>query len=190
MRRRQGPAGTWARYALLAAVAGALAGCAGADLLDKTASGVLDPAQKLEIYKHQVSHAKNPIDEALAACPEKLPKPETDCVRRGLVEARVSTAELIALVPGCRAGSLCSYDFTTRDRLGFFEATAAVFVVNWRVTFDLRQPVVTVANLPITVANRDTFTVPQPKPPPPVPKATPLVPSDTPAEPTAKPAPA
>ncbi len=106
------------------------------------------------------------------------------------MEARVSTAELIALVPGCRAGSLCSYDFMTRDRLGFFEATAAVFVVNWRVTFDLRQPVVTVANLPITVANRDTFTVPQPKPPPPVPKATPLVPSDTPAEPTAKPAPA
>ena len=96
----------------------------------------------------------------------------------------------MALVPGCRAGRLCTYDFTTRDRLGFIQATAAVFVVNWRVTFDLRQPVVTLSNLPITVANRDEFAAPQPKPPPPVPQATPLVPRDKTDSPPSKPAPA
>ena len=185
---RQGQGGRWARRALTAAAVAGLSGCTGTEVIDKTASDVLDQAEKLQIYNHQVSLTRNPIDRALAACPEKLPKPETDCVRRGLIDAGVSTAELIALVPGCRAGRTCSYDFTTRDRLGFIEATAAVFVVNWRVTFDLRQPVVTMANLPLTVANRDDFVVPQPKPPPPVPKATPLVPPDKPVLPPAKPA--
>ena len=190
MKQRQSQRGTWTRGVLLAAATAGLAGCAGSEALDKTASDVLDQAQKLQIYNHQVSLTKNPIDRALAACPEKLPKPETDCVRRGLIEARVSTAELMALVPGCRAGRLCTYDFTTRDRLGFIQATAAVFVVNWRVTFDLRQPVVTLSNLPITVANRDEFAAPQPKPPPPVPQATPLVPPDKTDSPPSKPAPA
>ncbi len=190
MRWRQAQRGTWTRGVLLVASTAWLAGCAGAEVLDKTASGVLDQAEKLQIYKHQVSVTKNPIDQALAACPEKLPKPETDCVRRGLIEARVSPVELVGLVPGCRAGRICTYDFTTRDRLGFIEATAAVFVVNWRVTFDLRQPVVTMADLPITVANRDAFAAPQPKPPPPIPQATPLVPPDKTDAPPQKPAPA
>ncbi len=190
MGQRQGRGGAWTRCALLVAVAGGLAGCAGAEVLDKTASDVLDQAEKLQVYNHQISLTKNPIDRALAACPEKLPKPETDCVRRGLIDARVSTAELIGLIPGCRAGRICAYDFTTRDRLGFIQATSAVFVVNWRVTFDLRQPVVSPANLLITVANRDDFAVPQPKPPPPIPQATPLVPPDKPLVPPAKPAPA
>ncbi len=189
MRQQQSQGRTSARGALLIAAAGCLTGCAGAEVLDKSASDVLDQAEKLAVYNHQVSVTKNPIDRALAACPEKLAKPEIDCVRRGLIDARLSTAELIALVPGCRAGRTCFYDFTTRDRLGFIQATSAVFVVNWRVTFDLRQPVVSLANLPITVANRDDFTAPQPKPPPPVPKATPLVPDKTEAPP-AKPEPA
>ena len=187
MRRRQGQRVRWTRGASMVAAIAGLAGCAGTEGLDKTASDVL-VEEKLQIYKHQVSLTKNPIDQALAACPEKLPKTETDCVRRGLTEARVSMAELVALVPGCRAGRLCTYDFTTRDWLGFIEATAAVFVVNWRVTFDLRQPVVTLANLPITVANRDDFAAPQPKPPPPVPQATPLVPPDKAVAPQPKPA--
>ena len=190
MNPRQDQRVTWTRGAWLVAVMAGLAGCAGTEALDKTASDVLDQAQKLQIYNHQVSLTKNPIDQALATCPEKLPKPETDCLRRGLIEARVSTAELIALVPGCRGGRICTYDFTTRDRLGFIQATAAVFVVNWRVSFDLRQPVVTLANLPITVANRDEFAAPQPKPPPPVPQATPLVPPNKTDAPTQKPAPA
>ena len=189
MRQRQSQGRTWTRCALLIAVAGWQVGCAGTEVIDKTASDVLDQAEKLQIYNHQISLTKNPIDAALAACPEKLPKPETDCVRRGLIDAGLRTAEVIALIPGCRTGRTCSYDFTTRDRLGFIPATSAVFVVNWRVTFDLRRPVVTLADLPITVANRDDFVVPQPKPPPPVPQATPLVPPVNTTAPPAKPAP-
>ena len=55
MKQRQSQRGTWTRGVLLAAATAGLAGCAGSEALDKTASDVLDQAQSLQIYNHQVS---------------------------------------------------------------------------------------------------------------------------------------
>ena len=76
MTPRQGQRGTWTQGVLLVAVVSGLAGCAGTEVLDKTASDVLDQAEKLQIYKHQVSLTKNPIDQALAACPRNCRSPK------------------------------------------------------------------------------------------------------------------
>ncbi|RYC30150.1 hypothetical protein D3273_20415 [Lichenibacterium minor] len=115
-------------------------------------------------YDHVVGPRANLLDRALADCPEKTVKAETACVRQGVDAARPSSKSLVALVPGCRAGQVCHYDHTTRDRLGFVQASATEYVKRWRIDLDFRHPAPEAAQVPITVIDRDDFDA---SPPPP-----------------------
>ncbi len=108
-------------------------------------------------YDHVVDPRANPLDRALADCSEKTVKAETACVRQGVDTASLSVPALMALVPHCRAGQVCHYDHTTRDRLGFVQANATDYVKRWRVDLDVRHPAATAAQVPITVIDRDDF---------------------------------
>lgn len=93
------------------------------------------------------------VERALAFCGEKTEKAETGCVRQALVDGRVGVAALVAMIPGCRVGTACTVLYRTRDRQGLLASTAADYVADWRVTFDLkaaRQPAAA-ADVPFTV---------------------------------------
>lgn len=111
-------------------------------------------------YDHALGARDNLLDRGLADCSEKTAKAETQCLRDRVAASGLSTKALIALVPGCRAGRLCRYDQTTRDRLGLVEANATDYVKHWRVTLDLRRPAADIAQVPIEVLDRDDFEAP------------------------------
>ena len=118
-------------------------------------------------YDHVAGSEATVLDRALAECPDKTAKAETACVRDGLAAAATTPRALAALVPKCRAGTVCRYDATTRNRRGFISATATDYVRHWRVEVDLRRPAATVVQVPITVTDRDDFeTPPSPAPAP------------------------
>ncbi len=108
-------------------------------------------------YDHVVDARANLLDRALADCPEKTLKAETACVRQGVDAARPAVKALMALVPNCRAGQVCHYDHTTRDRLGFVRASATDYVKRWRVDLDFTRPAAEAAQVPITVIDREDF---------------------------------
>ena len=108
-------------------------------------------------YDHVVDPRANLLDRALADCSEKTVKAETACVRQGIDAARPAIKALIALVPNCRAGQVCHYDHTTRDRLGFVQASATDYVKRWRIDLDFTHPATDVSAVPVTVIDRDDF---------------------------------
>lgn len=108
-------------------------------------------------YDHVVDTRANLLDRALADCSEKTVKAETACVRQGVDAAKPTVGALMALVPGCRAGQVCHYDHTTRDRLGFVRASATEYVKRWRVDLDFTHPAAEAAQVPITVSDREDF---------------------------------
>ncbi len=116
-----------------------------------------DIARYATSYDHVVDPRANLLDRALADCSEKTLKAETACVRQGVDAARPPVKALMALVPGCRAGQVCHYDHTTRDRLGFVQASATEYVKRWRVDLDFTRPAAEAARVPITVIDREDF---------------------------------
>lgn len=141
--------------ALWAAVAQAMAGCA------LSVQAEMDEASGLTRYAthfdHVVGAENNLLDRALAECPEKTLKAEEACVKEGIRAADPSPRSLVAMVPQCRAGLVCHYDHTTRDRLGFVQANATDYVKHWRVDLDFRKPAPDAAHVPVTVTDRDDF---------------------------------
>lgn len=126
---------------------------------------VEDVAHYATAYRHVIDARANLLERALADCSEKTLKAETACVRQG-VDAAPSVAALIALVPNCRAGQVCRYDHATRERLGFVEASATVYIKRWRIALDFRRPAASAAQVPVTVTDRDDFeAVPPPATP-------------------------
>ena len=118
-----------------------------------------DVAHYATHYDHALGARDNLLDRGLADCSEKTARAETRCLRDRVAASGLSTKALIALVPGCRAGRLCRYDHTTRDRLGLVEANATDYVKHWRVTLDLRRPAADAARVPVDVLDRDDFEV-------------------------------
>ena len=92
----------------------------------------------------------NIIERGLSACPKRTEAGETDCVKQALATAGTTVRDLMALMPGCRQGLVCRYDYTTIDNVGYIPATATKFVAHWRVEFDFRKPVAR-CTLPVTV---------------------------------------
>ena len=93
----------------------------------------------------------NLVERALNGCGDKTVAAETLCVRKALDGASLSVAGLTALVPHCSLGRICTYDYTTEDRIGFIPAYATRPVYQWRVTFDLTKKPKAIADVPITV---------------------------------------
>lgn len=144
-------------------------GCAIPAILDRTMPA--DTMDGVHLYSHDEARASNLIDKALAACPEQTETFETRCVKEALSRATMGLRAMVAMIPECRLGSICTYDHRTRRRLGFFSAYATVVVKDWRVSFDLRNAPTDVASIPVTVTDRNVFIVPpsvKPKVPPPV----------------------
>lgn len=127
-----------------------------------------DIARYATRYDHVVGTEANLLDRALAECPDKTAKAETACLRERLAAAATTSRALAAMIPNCRAGTVCRYDATTKNRRGFIAATATDFVRHWRVEVDLRRPAAGIAQIPVTVVDRDDFETP----PAPTPAAT------------------
>lgn len=102
-------------------------------------------------YSRPLSRPVNVIERALAECKARSEAAEAGCLKKGLADAGVAVAGLIAMVPNCRSGQLCRYSFTTRDKLGFLQTYAAELTIHWQVTFDLRHAGQMAADVPITV---------------------------------------
>ena len=143
------------RTAAAACLAAMVSGCALP--LQGGVDEVSDVARFATSYDHAVDSRSNLLDRALADCSEKTVKAETACVRGGVDAARPAVKELMALVPGCRAGRICHYDHTTRDRLGFVRASATDYVKRWRVDLDFTRPAAEAAQVPVTVIDREDF---------------------------------
>lgn len=107
-------------------------------------------------YDHPIGPGDSAVDRVLAGCGEKTAAAETACLREA-VAAAPSPAAAAAMVPGCRAGRLCRYDTTTRDRLGFVDAQATDYTKRWRVELDLRRAPAAGTPVPASVADRDDF---------------------------------
>ncbi len=109
---------------------------------------------EIEVSRHlavEVDHPRSVIERALAACASRTEAAETDCVKRGLSDAKLSVAALPALFPGCRPGHECHVDYTTENRIGFVPAVASDYAVRWRVTANLAHPAKTLDAIPIRV---------------------------------------
>ncbi len=132
-------------------------GCAVSEALNRHASS--DVMADVHIYTHEEDRASNPIDRALATCFEQTERSETVCVGEALSRSAIGPRALAAMIPQCRLGSICTYDHTTRRRLGLFASYATVVVKDWRVSFDLRDPASSVAAVPVTVTDRNVFVV-------------------------------
>ena len=133
-------------------------GCAISEALNRHASsGVM---ADVHVYTHDEGRESNLIDRALATCFEQTERSETVCVGEALSRSAIGPRALAAMIPQCRLGSICTYDHTTRRRLGLFANYATVVVKDWRVSFDLRNPVSDIAAVPVTVTDRNVFVVP------------------------------
>lgn len=117
-------------------------------------AGCVDTIDRLGMTRHldtEIDRPRSLVERALGGCATKTEEGETSCVRQALIDAKVSVTALPGLLPGCRAGSQCHIDYTTRDRIGFVASTSDEFVVRWRVTIDLRHPSKAIGEVPITV---------------------------------------
>ena len=142
----------------ISALALLTSGCAVSEALNRHASsGVM---ADVHVYTHDEDRASNLIDRALATCFEQTERSETVCVGEALSRSAIGPRALAAMIPQCRLGSICTYDHTTRRRLGLFANYATVVVKDWRVSFDLRTPASDVAAVPVTVTDRNVFVVP------------------------------
>ena len=97
------------------------------------------------------SHPRNVIERILVSCADKTVEAESACVHTGIGASGLSPAALAALVPGCRTGRVCTYDYTTEDRVGYLSAYATHLRYGFRVAFDFSKAPKSVADLPITV---------------------------------------
>ncbi len=145
-------------------------GCAVSEAFNRHAP--TDVAADVQIYTHDEDRASNLIDRALATCFEQTERSETVCVGEALSRSAIGPRALAAMIPQCRLGSVCTYDHTTRRRLGLFANYATLVVKDWRVSFDLRTAPSSVAAIPVTVTDRNVFVVP-----PAAPKVAPTKPS-------------
>ena len=124
---------------------------------DKELATVSNMANYAKSYDHAVGPERNLLEKALEDCSEKTVKAESLCVKQAVENAHLSLASFTAKFPNCSIGKSCHYDYTTHDNLGFVEATAASFVVRWRVEADFGKNVKNVADVPLKVTNRDDF---------------------------------
>ena len=108
-------------------------------------------ADHWQLLSATASKPTNVIERALAYCAAKTESAEVDCVKKGLRDAKIDPQRLAAIIPGCRLGQSCHYDYTTDDQVGFLRDTAAEFIVHWRVNFDLSQARGKTEDIPITV---------------------------------------
>ncbi len=97
------------------------------------------------------SQPRNVIERILVSCADKTVEAESACVRTGLGASGLSPAAVAALVPGCRSGRVCTYDYTTEDRVGYLSAYATHLRYGFRIAFDFSKGPKSVADLPITV---------------------------------------
>ena len=109
------------------------------------------PEETLPPLTRPENRPRTVIDRALSECPDKTVKAETQCVKAALGGGGISMAGLVGLMPGCRPGRACSYEYTTEDRIGFFAAYATHVVYRWRVTFDLGRRPGTPGEVPVKV---------------------------------------
>lgn len=119
----------------------------------------------VHVFSRDEGRTSNLIDTALATCFEQTEKAETFCVKDALARSNISLRALMAMMPECRIGSVCTHDHTTRRRLGLLASYATLVVKDWRVSFDLRRPAADVALVPVVVTDRNIFIVPQPATP-------------------------
>lgn len=98
-----------------------------------------------------VGTPKGIIQHALAFCGEKTEAAETQCIRKALADEHVTIPALAAMIPGCKLGTECSLNYTTRDRAGLIAATATQYIFEWQVTFDLKKAGLTAADIPLKV---------------------------------------
>jgi hypothetical protein len=135
-----------------------LSGCAATEILSRHMPS--DAAQSIHIYSRNEETSVNLIDLALANCADGTEQAETACIREALSRASLSTRALVSLIPGCSLGAICTYDHTTRRRLGLLPMYSSVVKKDWRVTIDLRRDVALPALPPIVVTDRNVFVVP------------------------------
>lgn len=130
---------------------GLLLSGSGSLLLAGCAAEVDGFAGHLQLLSATASKPTNVIERALAYCAAKTESAEVGCVKKSLSDANIDPPRLAALIPGCRPGQSCHYDYTTDDQVGFLRDTAADFVVHWRVNFDLSHAGGKTEDIPITV---------------------------------------
>ena len=128
----------------LLAVSG-VSGCSAADI-----AGTI--GDRLPPYSRSQVKASNAIETALALCPDKTELAETGCVKKALAAPGLTVPALVAMIPGCKSGKVCDYEYTTTDRLGYFDYDAATYTARWRVSFDFRRPTSDPGYVPVAVA--------------------------------------
>ena len=89
-------------------------------------------------YSHVLSISKNVIESSMAGC-EKTESAEAGCLNGGIAASGMSVAALVALIPGCRADSVCRYEYETKDMLGFVSVNSEVLRIRWRAEFDFEH---------------------------------------------------
>ncbi len=140
-----------------------VSGCAVTEIVNRTVPP--DMMADVHVFSRNDDRTANLIDTALATCFEQTQEAETHCVEDALARSTLSLRDLAAMMPPCRVGTVCTYDHTTRRRLGLLASYATLVVKDWRVSFDLRSPVASVALVPVTVTDRNVFVVPRPTTP-------------------------
>ena len=109
------------------------------------------PGETLPPLTRPENRPRTVIDRALSECHDKTAKAETECVKAVLGAGQITLPGLIGLMPNCRPGHPCTYDYTTEDRIGFFAVYATHVVYHWRVTFDLTRQPKTPGDIPVKV---------------------------------------
>lgn len=134
-----------------------LSGCAATEYISRKVPS--SPMAEVHLYSRNDEATSNLIDRALANCPDGTEAAATACVREALATSTMSTHALASSIPGCAVGSVCTYEHTTRRRLGLIPMYATVVKKDWVVTLDLRQARTGLALLPVTVRDRNVFVV-------------------------------
>ena len=142
--------GIVARFALLASFA--LAGCSDTVSLLPGVPGLPVP-DAVRVVK-DVDQPRNSVERVLSDCGRgRTPAGETGCLKEALTTGGLNVPDLIRVIPGCRAETVCRYQYTTVDRVGFVPVTETKFSVRWQVEFDLRKPVKSAGDVPVTVTS-------------------------------------
>jgi hypothetical protein len=97
-------------------------------------------------------HPGNLIERSLSQCSKRVAAGEAACVKDGLLASGTDVASLAKMVPGCRRGIVCHYEYVTDDKVGLVPATESHFTVHWRVDFDLKQAKDKLDSVPISAA--------------------------------------